>query len=292
MKRTQLNFSIFINASEKKVWHKMLDKEDYKYWTQEFDLLSHYEGELELGSEIRFLGGDADNNSGLIAKVTRIEEYKEICFEYIGLIKNGMIDTSEDNPYSHGVEEYYFQPQGEGTNLSIKVDVSEEHKEFMSELWQKALEKLKENSESNEDKKYITPIKIKVNVNSDSVKAWDYFVTPGHIEKWSRASDDWGCKDSQVDLSIGGRFSSYMYALDGSYGFEFSGIYTEIVPYKLLKYTLDDGRKVLVFFESSDDGKTVTIEQYFEPETENSTQAQREGWQSFLDNYKKYVENK
>jgi hypothetical protein len=46
---------------------------------------------------------------------------------------------------------------------------------------------------------------------------------------------------------------------------------------------------VSIRFES--DGSQTTITETFEAENENSTELQQKGWQSILDNFKKYTES-
>ena len=51
---------------------------------------------------------------------------------------------------------------------------------------------------------------------------------------------------------------------------------------------LGDGRKMSVIFESKG-GETILTE-LFEPESENSHELQKEGWQSILFSFKNYVQ--
>jgi hypothetical protein len=51
---------------------------------------------------------------------------------------------------------------------------------------------------------------------------------------------------------------------------------------------MGDGRKVSVWFESK--GDTTHIKETFDAEIENPIEMQREGWQSILNNFKKYAE--
>ena len=78
-----------------------------------------------------------------------------------------------------------------------------------------------------------------------------------------------------------------MAARDGSMEFDFSWTYSEIIPKKLICYTLDDERKVEVEFQSDDHCVNLIVE--FEPESENSTELQQQGWQAILDNFANYV---
>lgn len=86
----------------------------------------------------------------------------------------------------------------------------------------------------------------------------------------------------------GGKFKTVMAAKDKSASFDFTGTYTAVKDHELIEYTLDDGRRVKVEFAELPEGVKVT--ETFEPETANSEEVQRSGWQAILDNFKKYVE--
>ena len=79
-----------------------------------------------------------------------------------------------------------------------------------------------------------------------------------------------------------------MAAKDGSMSFDFEGTYTNIKPNQLIEYTIADGRKVKVAFETK--GTQTHITETFEAESENPVELQRGGWQAILDNFKKYTE--
>jgi uncharacterized protein YndB with AHSA1/START domain len=131
-------------------------------------------------------------------------------------------------------------------------------------------------------------ITIETTVHASIKKVWEYFSNPVHITKWNFASDDWHSPKAENDLRAGGKFSSRMEARDGSFGFDFSGVYDEVKPHELIKYTLDDGRKVEVKFEETD--SATRIIESFEAEETHSYEMQRDGWQAILNNFKKYVE--
>lgn len=133
-----------------------------------------------------------------------------------------------------------------------------------------------------------TKIKIEATVSADIKKVWEYWTKPEHITKWNFASDDWHCPRAENDLKIGGKFNSRMEAKDGSFGFDFWGIYDEIVEHKKIVYTMGDGRKAITTFEDQNNKTKVTT--LFEPENENPVEMQKGGWQAILNNFKKYVE--
>ena len=81
-----------------------------------------------------------------------------------------------------------------------------------------------------------------------------------------------------------------MEAKDGSMGFDFSGTYINVTPEKEIVYEMEDGRKATVTFSS--DGKATIVTETFDPEQIHSAELQRNGWQSILDNFKKYAESK
>ena len=133
-----------------------------------------------------------------------------------------------------------------------------------------------------------TKIKIQATVSADIKKVWEYWTKSEHITKWNFASDDWHCPRAENDLKIGGKFNSRMEAKDGSFGFDFWGIYDEIVEHKKIVYTMGDGRKAITTFEDQNNKTKVTT--LFEPENENPVEMQKGGWQAILNNFKKYVE--
>lgn len=132
-------------------------------------------------------------------------------------------------------------------------------------------------------------ITVSIKVKGSLEKIWNHFTIPEHIIHWNYASDDWHSPWAKNDLRIGGKFTTRMEAKDGSFGFEFEGIYTEVVLYKGYTYELEDGRKIIVTFEEEDD--YVTVREDFDAETENTDERQQYGWQCILDNFKKYSES-
>ena len=134
-----------------------------------------------------------------------------------------------------------------------------------------------------------TAITVSTTVNAPVEKVWNYWSAPEHITKWCQASDDWHAPFAQNDLQEGGKFVTTMAAKDGSFSFDFGGVYTKLEENKTIEYTMDDGRKVSVQF--TDNGGTTAITETFDPEETNSVEMQRSGWQAILDNFKKYTES-
>jgi hypothetical protein len=81
-----------------------------------------------------------------------------------------------------------------------------------------------------------------------------------------------------------------MEAKDGSFGFDFEAIYDEVKVGESFTYTLtlDDSRKVTVNFVSKNNDTEIII--IFDAETENLIDLQKQGWQTILNNFKKYTD--
>lgn len=133
-----------------------------------------------------------------------------------------------------------------------------------------------------------TQITVETTVKAPIEKAWEAWTTPKDIICWNNASDDWHTPAAENDLRPGGKFLYRMEAKDGSFGFDFSGVYDEVKPNEHIAYTIGDGRKVEVAFTSN--GSETKVVETFEAEAEHSIEMQRSGWQAILDNFKKYAE--
>ena len=132
-------------------------------------------------------------------------------------------------------------------------------------------------------------ISVEVVVRASLEDAWKAFVDPGAVTRWNFASDTWACPRARSDFRKGGSFDYRMEARDGTAGFDFQGEYLRIVERRSVEYRLGDGREVLVEFE--DLGGTTRVAECFEPESVNSPELQRQGWQAILDNYRRHVES-
>ena len=135
-----------------------------------------------------------------------------------------------------------------------------------------------------------TTITVSATVNAPVAKVWESWNQPEHITKWCAASEDWHTPKAENDLRPGGQFLSRMEAKDGSFGFDFGGIYDDVKTNELITYTMSDGRKVEITFEA--DGDDTKVTETFDAENTNPVEMQRGGWQAILDNFKKYTEEK
>jgi uncharacterized protein YndB with AHSA1/START domain len=132
-------------------------------------------------------------------------------------------------------------------------------------------------------------IKVTTTINAPVEKVWEHWTSPEHITKWNNASPDWCTPQAQNDLRIDGRFKYRMESRDGSMGFDFEGVYTDVKPLEYIAYTIDDGREVTIHFNQT--GNETAVEEYFEAEYTHPLEMQQMGWQAILDHFKSYTES-
>ena len=132
-------------------------------------------------------------------------------------------------------------------------------------------------------------IAVETKVCAPIERVWKAYTTPEDIVQWNAASDDWHTTKSSVDLRVGGVFSSRMEAKDGSFGFDFAGTYTNIVPERLLEYSFGDRVASVEFTEMPG---AVNVKVVFDAETTHPVEQQRGGWQAILNNFARHVEGR
>lgn len=135
----------------------------------------------------------------------------------------------------------------------------------------------------------FTEITVQAIINSPLETVWKKWINPDDIVKWNFASDDWHCPIAVNDFKLNGSFNYRMEAKDGSFGFDFSGVYDKIIESEFIEYSLGDDRKVKILFENENDKTKIT--ETFDAENSNSLDMQKTGWQTILNNFKKYAES-
>ena len=127
---------------------------------------------------------------------------------------------------------------------------------------------------------------VSTDVEAPIAEVWRAYTTPDDIKLWNTASPDWHTTSATVDLRPGGKFSSRMEARDGSFGFDFAGEYTKVVPHQLIEYALGE-RLATVEFQDGANGVSVTVT--FDSEPTHSEEQQRTGWQAILESFARHV---
>lgn len=132
-------------------------------------------------------------------------------------------------------------------------------------------------------------ISVETLVRAPIEEVWHAWTTPSDIVQWNAASEDWHTTKASVDLRVGGAFSSRMEAKDGSMGFDFAGMYTQVVEHHLIECVFGD-RRLRVEFLPGPTG--ITVRELFDAEATHSMEQQRQGWQAILDSFARHVERK
>jgi uncharacterized protein YndB with AHSA1/START domain len=279
----KMKFSVSINAPKEKVWQTLWNDASYRKWTSAFMEGSHaVTDNWKEGSKVLFM--DPKGN-GMVSTVAANKPNEYMSFKHLGEVKNGVEDTTSDKVkgWAGAMENYTLKGTNGKTELLVEMDITEDFKDYFVKTWPKALDKLKETAEAAPE-----IITVQTLVNAPVEKVWAYWSGPEHIMKWNNASDDWHTTSATNDLRKGGQFSSRMEARNGSFGFDFGGVYDEVKTNELIAYTIGDGRKVKVNFTK--EGHATKVVETFEAEGTHSVEMQRGGWQNILDNFKKYTE--
>jgi uncharacterized protein YndB with AHSA1/START domain len=277
----RISFSTTIKANKEKVWAVLWNDETYKAWTSAFTEGSCAVSDWDEGSRILFVDGKGSGMYSIIAKKIPGEF---MSFKHIGEVKDGIeqpLDEKSQN-WSGSTEDYTLKETDGVTELTVELDIVESFMDYFTRTFPLALENVKKLAEAK-----IT-VTVEAMIQAPVEKVWEYWIKPEHIMQWCCASPDWHVPGAENDLQVGGKFLTRMEAKDGSFGFDFCGIYDEVKKNELIAYTMGDGRKVSILFGRY--GNTTKIIETFDAEDENPVEMQRGGWQAILDNFKKYTE--
>ena len=89
-------------------------------------------------------------------------------------------------------------------------------------------------------------------------------------------------------MRVGGIYNARMEAKDGSFGFDFNAIYTEVSLGNNFTYGMADRMVNVQFIEQGTDTEVIVT---FDAENENPLDLQQAGWQAILNNFKNYTEH-
>jgi uncharacterized protein YndB with AHSA1/START domain len=279
----KLNFSIQINAPKAKVWQTLWDNTTYCQWTAVFQEGSHAVSDWQEGSKILFMDGQG---AGMISRIAQKIHNELMSFEHLGTVKEGIEDfmTAKTEGWAGSLENYTLIEQNNVTTLNVTIDIDTNFEDYFTKTFPLAMEKIKSLVETSEK----TAITVEALINVPEDKVWQLWTLPEHIMQWNNASPDWHTPKADNDLRVGGKFSYIMAAKDGSFSFDFWGIYDTVKKHQTIAYTMGDGRKAETTFTKK--GETTIVTTVFEAETENSVELQQGGWQAILNNFKQYAE--
>ncbi|WP_158858903.1 SRPBCC family protein [Lunatibacter salilacus] len=148
MKRKQ--YKVEINAPAEKTYDVMLglsEKSTYDQWTSIFSPTSTFEGSWEKGGKLYFIGFDENGKKGgMVARVVENTPSQFVSLQHYGILdgEQEIVEGPQVDEWAGGFENYTFERNGEKTDVTVDVDVTEDHLEYFDTTYPKALEKLKE----------------------------------------------------------------------------------------------------------------------------------------------------
>ena len=134
-----------------------------------------------------------------------------------------------------------------------------------------------------------TTLTATVDVNAPIEKVWELWTGPEHIAQWNNMSADWHTSKVENDVRPGGKFLFVMGLKDGSFSFDYTGTYDEVITNQLIAYTLNDGRKTTTVFTW---GNPVSISETFDTDNNEPIEMQQRFCQGVLDSFKSYAESR
>ncbi|RZK40785.1 MAG: SRPBCC domain-containing protein [Pedobacter sp.] len=149
-----MEFNIEINASRERVWDILLGEKTYPQWTSVFSEGSNVITDWQKGSKAIFTDG---GSQGMVAKIAENVPNEYLSIEHLGMYDNGVedYDSDEVKEWAGTKENYTLTDLGGKTNLHIYMDTQDTDDgkkmvEMFSEIWPKALQKVKALAEEEE----------------------------------------------------------------------------------------------------------------------------------------------
>jgi hypothetical protein len=141
-----LHFSTTINAPAEKVWKILWEDETYRKWTSAFHEGSYALSSWKEGARVHFLGPSGD---GMYSEIAKLIPNEFMSFRHLGMMKGGkeQPETELSKQWAGAMENYTLKTSGNSTELSVAVDIADDHVEMFEGMFPKALAKVKDISE-------------------------------------------------------------------------------------------------------------------------------------------------
>jgi len=143
----KIYFTTEIEAPREKVWKTLWDDTTYRAWTSVFSEGSRAISDWKEGSKILFVDG---SHSGMYSRIAEMKPNTFMSFEHLGIMKDGVelpLDE-QTKAWSGSREEYNLTSKGKITVLEVSLDSDNDYVDYFSKTFPKALQKVKELSES------------------------------------------------------------------------------------------------------------------------------------------------
>lgn len=142
----KLNFTTTINAPKEKVWKVLWNDATYRQWTSVFCEGSYVVTDYKEGSKAQFL---TPNGEGMYSVVAKHTPNEFMSFKHVGMIKEGKEQPvdEETKKWSGALESYTVKEKDGVTELSVDLDITDDHADYFKGAFPKGLEKVKELAE-------------------------------------------------------------------------------------------------------------------------------------------------
>jgi hypothetical protein len=138
-------FKVLIDAPREKVWDTLWSETNYPKWTAVFCEGSHAVSDWKEGSKALFLD---NKKQGMVATIAKNIPNEFMSIKALGEVKDGVEDY--DSPgakqMADSFENYMLTTHGDKTLLVVELsgkDLPEEFKNFISNVWPKAMDAIK-----------------------------------------------------------------------------------------------------------------------------------------------------
>jgi hypothetical protein len=141
------SFRIDIDAPRNKVWKVLWDDASYRQWTSLFHEGSYMVTNGKEGDKVHFL---APGGSGMYSEIARNIPEEFMSFRHLGVVKDGKeVPSGGTEAWVGAMENYTLEETNGKTTVIVDMDIEETELEHFSDVFPKALQKVKELSEQS-----------------------------------------------------------------------------------------------------------------------------------------------
>lgn len=142
-----LTFSSDINASPEKIWQVLWEDATYRQWTSAFSEGSYAISDWKEKSKVHFL---SPSGEGMFSEIDQLVPNAFMSFRHLGVVRNGeeQPQDEETRKWSGAMENYTLERMGDGTRLTVEIDITDDHAQYFQDTFPKALALVKSIAEN------------------------------------------------------------------------------------------------------------------------------------------------